>query len=96
MAPESAGLDAGAAPDQLELAPVDDSSGPAARWMESIRSEEPPWQEDLAIDALDAMRGRARRWAEDVLLGSLHLDPRACRATAHAAAPASSSLCARS
>ena len=77
-------LDAGESPASLELEPVDDSRGAPARWMESLRTAEPPWQEELALDALDAMSGRERRWAEDVLLGYLHLDPRAPRAAAHA------------
>jgi hypothetical protein len=51
--------------------------------MDSLRSSESPWQEDLALDALDAMSGRERRWAEDVLLGYLQLEPRAARAAAH-------------
>lgn len=76
-------LDAGDSPAMLELAPVDDSHGPPARWMESLRTTEAPWADDLALDALDALQGRERRWAEDVLLGYLHLDPRAPRAAAH-------------
>lgn len=77
-------LDAGEPRVKLELAPVDDSRGAPARWMESLRTTDPPWQDDLGLDALDAMSGRERRWAEDVLLESLHLDPRAPRAAAHA------------
>lgn len=77
-------LDAGEPPAKLELAPVDDSCGAPALWMESLRTTDPPWRDDLALDALDAMSGRERRWAEDVLLGYLHLDPRAPRAAAHA------------
>lgn len=76
-------LDAGDPPAKLELAPVDDSRGAPGRWMESIRTAEAPWHDDLALDALDAMTGRERRWAEDVLLGYLHLDLRAPRAAAH-------------
>ena len=75
-------LDAGEAPEQLGLAAVDDSRGPAERWMASLRSQDPPWEQDLALDALDAMRDRDRRWAEDLLLGYLQLDPRAARAVA--------------
>jgi HEAT repeat protein len=76
-------LDAGDSPATLDLAPVDDSQGPPARWMESLRTTEAPWADDLALDALDALHGRERRWAEDVLLGYLQLDPRAPRAAAH-------------
>lgn len=76
-------LDAGEAPTQLGLSPIDDSHGPTERWMASLRSQDPPWAEDLALDALDAMGERERGWAEDVLLGYLHLDPRAARAAAH-------------
>lgn len=73
----------GETPAQLGLTwRADDEHEPLLRFSESLRSREPPWQDDFAVDVAASLTGQARTWAEDCLWHFLPTDPRAARALA--------------
>lgn len=73
----------GEPPAQLGLTwRADDEHEPLRGFSESLRSREPPWRDDLAVDVAASLTGQARTWAEDCLWHFLPTDPRAARALA--------------
>jgi HEAT repeat protein len=74
----------GESPERLGLTwRADDEHGPLLQFSESLRSNAPPYHDDVALDVVERLTGDARRWAEDCLWHFLPSDPRAARAFAH-------------